>query len=254
MVNQALDIQLAKFREWYGSNPENRKTIKELAKAIEGGFVESSSVSPLHIVGAGLGGLAAIISMEGCAVIQVPQIVYPAGAPRVISDYGDRINAKGQERSAGPHSGIDIEGLFGNAYGGIGQAILAAADGVVFRSHWSDFAGYRIVIEHGRDMDGNYLRTVYFHNSENLVNEGQKVKGGQQIAKIGATGSGITSGFPHVHFAVYRGPTKEYSKEWRDVNPHDYWVDGPYKITCFDSKKEYPKSPIRFTYPVECKR
>ena len=34
-------------------------------------------------------------------------------------------------------------------------------------------------------MDGDYLRTVYFHNSENLVNEGQKVKGGQQIAKIG---------------------------------------------------------------------
>ncbi len=145
------------------------------------------------------------------------------------------------------HDAIDIEGY-------IGETILAAADGVVFRSHWNNVGGNRIVIEHGQDADGNYLRTVYLHLTERSVEVGQKVKRGQLIGTLGVTGSGASGRVPHLHFSVYKGPTKEYSKQWNHANPHDYWLDGPYRITCYDPARKYPTSPIRFTYPVECKR
>lgn len=151
------------------------------------------------------------------------------------------------------HDGMDIEGRLGDPYGAIGEPVLAAADGIVLRSHWDNLGGLRIVIEHGQDTDGNYLRTVYLHSSELLVNQGDEVRRGQKIAKLGVTGGGITSGVPHLHFSVYRGPTKQYSKEWKHIDPHEYWVDGSYRITCYDPARNYPTSPIRFTYPVECK-
>lgn len=242
------------------TTPKNEELLKELAREIGGaswyspsGIVEGlkelvrgNRHSKSRTALASLTGLAAIVE-AGCASGQLGQgIVYPSNAPRIISGYGDSWNAGSQLRKV-PHNGIDIEG-------NIGDSVLAAADGVVFRSHWSVEAGWRIIIEHGRDADGNYLRTVYIHNNKNLVKEGDKVKRGQMIAELGRTGSGLTSGIAHLHFGVYTGPTKEYSNKWGDVNPHNYWVGGPSKITCFEPGKDYQKVPIRFTYPVECKK
>lgn len=147
---------------------------------------------------------------SGCATAQGPEIVYPPGAPKIVSDYESMFTTYGKSRSeAGVnpvHDAIDIEGH-------IGETILAAADGVVFRSHWNNVGGNRIVIEHGQDADGNYLRTVYLHLTERSVEVGQKVKRGQLIGTLGVTGSGASGRVPHLHFSVYKGPTKEYSKQ-----------------------------------------
>ena len=34
------------------------------------------------------------------------------------------------------------------------------------------------------------------------------------------------------------------------VNPHLLWADGPYRVTCFDKKRRYPRGTL--TYPVPC--
>ena len=194
-------------------------------------------------------GYVFLLALTGLTVTCTPmghEIVYPPNAPRIFSHYGD-LSAPGGWRDS-PHEGLDIEGRLGDRWGGIGASVLAAADGIVIRSHWSNDGGNRIVIEHGADEDGKYLRTEYLHNSENLVSDGDKVKRGQQIARSGHTGA-YRGRHPHLHFAVYRG-----SKEWTHVDPNDYWYDGPYRVTCFDPEIKYLTRPIRFTYPVECKR
>ena len=68
-------------------------------------------------------------------------------------------------------------------------------NGVVITVKYLNYSyGYHIIISHG-----NGMQTVYAHNSQLLVKEGQNVKKGQLIAKSGSTGN---STGPHCHFEV----------------------------------------------------
>lgn len=87
------------------------------------------------------------------------------------------------------HRGIDVAGP-------VGTPIHAAADGVVQFSGWNS-GGYGNMVE-VRHADGSMTR--YAHNSRNLVQVGQRVQQGQQIAEMGSTG--YSTG-PHVHFEVH---------------------------------------------------
>jgi lipoprotein NlpD len=74
--------------------------------------------------------------------------------------------------------GIDIGGRGG-------EAVRAAADGVVVYSG-SGLVGYGelVIIKHNEQW-----LSAYGHNRARQVNEGQLVKGGQQIAEMGRTGA-----------------------------------------------------------------
>lgn len=85
------------------------------------------------------------------------------------------------------HAGMDI----GNDYG---ASVIAADGGQVVSSGWISGYGYTVIIEH----NGTYS-TLYAHCSELLVSEGQYVRKGQLIAKVGDTG--YTTG-PNLHFEV----------------------------------------------------
>lgn len=176
-----------------------------------------------------------------------PVLTYPAGAPRIYSDYLDRLGCRhgifGGQRDS-PHSGVDIEVP-------LGHSVLAAADGVViFTGLDCCGGGQTITIEHGQDDEGNWIRTVYLHNEENLVAIGQKVRRGELIARAGKTGH-RSGDCVHLHFGVYRGKTPHiWDQTWRHVNPNDYWLDG--RLICFDASKQFPETQVRFTYPVAC--
>lgn len=85
------------------------------------------------------------------------------------------------------HSGIDI---------GVdeGTPVHAADGGYVEYSGWMDGYGYVVVIDHGNGMS-----TLYGHNSDLAVSEGESVGKGSVIAYAGSTGN---STGPHVHFEV----------------------------------------------------
>lgn len=85
------------------------------------------------------------------------------------------------------HSGMDI----GVDYG---TPVHAADGGVVVEAGWISGYGYAVIIDHG-----NGLSTLYGHNQELAVSEGQAVSQGQVIAYAGSTGN---STGPHVHFEV----------------------------------------------------
>ncbi|MDD3012194.1 MAG: peptidoglycan DD-metalloendopeptidase family protein [Candidatus Gastranaerophilales bacterium] len=85
------------------------------------------------------------------------------------------------------HSGIDI-------YGKNGDPIVAAKSGTVVFSGWNGNYGRCIIIDHGYG-----IQTLYAHSSKLLVNIGDSVYTGQEIAKIGATGRATCS---HLHFQI----------------------------------------------------
>lgn len=87
------------------------------------------------------------------------------------------------------HSGIDIAANYG-------VPVVAADEGVVISSGWMGGYGNTVVIDHGSGTS-----TLYAHNSELWVRNGEKVAKGQTIALIGSTG--YSTG-PHSHFEVRR--------------------------------------------------
>ncbi|NES74197.1 MAG: M23 family metallopeptidase, partial [Okeania sp. SIO2D1] len=87
------------------------------------------------------------------------------------------------------HRGIDIAAP-------TGTPIVAAAPGVVTYANWNS-GGYGNLVE---IKHPNGSLTVYAHNSQILVREGQKVAQGELIAKMGSTGR---STGPHLHFEIH---------------------------------------------------
>ena len=81
----------------------------------------------------------------------------------------------------------------------IGTPILAAADGVVISAGYQGGYGNMVKLRHA---DGTV--TLYGHNSAVLVNVGERVMAGDQIAKMGNTGN---STGPHCHFEVHLNGT-----------------------------------------------
>ena len=98
------------------------------------------------------------------------------------------------------HMGIDIASKKGSE-------IYAAADGVVSFAGVNGAYGNCVIISH---PDGK-TKTLYAHNSSNLVKKGDTVKEGQVIAKVGSTGRSTGN---HLHFSVL--------VNGKQVNPEKY--------------------------------
>lgn len=81
----------------------------------------------------------------------------------------------------------------------LGEAILAADNGVVVFAGWANGGyGYTVMIDHG-----NGYQTLYAHMSQVSVGCGQSVYQGQMVGRAGSTG--FSTG-PHLHFEIrYQG-------------------------------------------------
>lgn len=111
-------------------------------------------------------------------------LIWPASGP-ITSPYGWRTHPIfGTQRY---HSGIDIGADYGDT-------VSAADGGVVIYADWMGGYGKAVIIDHGGGIS-----TLYAHNSELLVSEGERVRKGQAISRVGSTG--YSTG-PHLHFEV----------------------------------------------------
>ncbi|WRO66017.1 M23 family metallopeptidase [Tsuneonella sp. CC-YZS046] len=93
------------------------------------------------------------------------------------------------------HGGLDI------STGASGTPFVAPADGVVVLAAQTPFTleGYLLIVDHGAGLNSAFL-----HCSAILVREGERVKQGQTIGRIGATGRATG---PHLHWGI----------KWRDA-------------------------------------
>lgn len=84
-----------------------------------------------------------------------------------------------------------------------GTPVFAAGDGRVIKAGYDRFNGHHVFIEHGGG-----ITTKYIHFSKRKVKKNQRVKQGQVIGLVGATG--LAAG-PHLHYeflvnGVHRNP------------------------------------------------
>jgi murein DD-endopeptidase MepM/ murein hydrolase activator NlpD len=113
-----------------------------------------------------------------------PGFVEPVNGKRT-GIFGSVRIMNGQPRN--PHNGEDIGAP-------LGTEVAATNDGVVRLAVEHVFSGKGIYLDHGL---GFY--SMYFHLSDVLVKEGETVKAGQVIGKVGATGRATG---PHLHWGV----------------------------------------------------
>jgi murein DD-endopeptidase MepM/ murein hydrolase activator NlpD len=111
--------------------------------------------------------------------------------PFVWPVQGKVINTFGSSTDGLKNDGINIAAPSGSP-------VVAAADGVVaYAGNELRGFGNMILIRH----EGGYV-TAYAHNDSLLVKKGDKVKRGQIIARVGATGAVFG---PQLHFEIRKG-------------------------------------------------
>jgi murein DD-endopeptidase MepM/ murein hydrolase activator NlpD len=103
----------------------------------------------------------------------------------VTSEFGVRRSPRGIGTRF--HEGIDIAAS-------TGTPIYASGDGVVTFAGYKPGLGKTVIIDHGFG-----LTTVYGHNSQLYVKDGDRVKRGVNISAVGRTGR---STGPHLHYQI----------------------------------------------------
>jgi len=143
-----------------------------------------------------------LIEIEQPAVTSTPG-VFPVQGPYTFGGEDARFGAK---RSGHIHQGQDISAA-------AGTPVVAPRTGFIsWRAYQAEGAGFYLVL-HGDD-ERDYV-FMHLKNGTLLVDKGDGVTAGQQIAAVGT--SGASSG-PHLHFEIW--PDGWYSsKQSKPIDP-----------------------------------
>ncbi|MFH1907450.1 MAG: M23 family metallopeptidase, partial [Chloroflexota bacterium] len=134
-------------------------------------------------------------------VFKSPASLY-ANQTYFTSKFGNRrtyIGIGTNEEIYGFHTGVDY-------HGGIGLPITAPAPGVVVFAGPLDVRGKATLIDHGWGVFSGF-----WHQSEILVQVGQKVETGDIIGKVGGTGR-VTG--PHLHWEIWVNGIQVDPQKW----------------------------------------
>jgi murein DD-endopeptidase MepM/ murein hydrolase activator NlpD len=126
-------------------------------------------------------------------VREVPRFSWPISPVSVTSHFGERAHPILGEMK--DHLGVDLAAKRG-------QAVFAAAPGVVLNAGWNGGYGYQVEIQHA-----SRVTTRYSHLARVLVEPGEILERGDLVGLAGDTG--LSTGV-HLHFEV-----------WKDGRPRD---------------------------------
>ena len=165
----------------------------------------------------------------------------PPGAPSISQGFNPAPAVREQKNYPQDHAGIDIVAPRGTP-------ILASSQGTVVFSSFEPLFGHQVSIIHDLPGSGKPFKTNYLHLRERLVEQGDRVKAGEQIGSLGS--SGVFAAFPHLHYEVRVGTA---DGQWIPLNPNHFWIGGRGLVTCFKSDLDWPDDRFAATYPVVCK-
>ena len=133
---------------------------------------------------------------------------------------------------AAMHAGIDLAGPHGTP-------IHATADGMVTTAKWNSGGyGNLIKVDHGRGIE-----TRYGHLAQMLVRDGQQVKRGQLIGRMGSTGRSTGN---HLHYEV--------RIDGRAVNPIPFMKSTDYLVAMQKNAGSHSMDAIALGGPQGGKR
>lgn len=137
-----------------------------------------------------MSGIRSRVNVMGDSVFRIPSIV-PISRFSLAStgaSVGKKVNPF--LKTLDDHAGLDLVAP-------IGTEVLASAEGVVSKIDRAQKGfGNSVTIDHG-----NGMTTFYAHLNDILVHQGQNVKRGTVIGRVGNSG---TSFAPHLHYGVFR--------------------------------------------------
>ncbi len=119
---------------------------------------------------------------------------------RISTTFGAQRIVNGKKLSDYYHSGIDYAA-------NMGQPVAACANGkVILVGRNFSLHGNIVAIDHGQGVVSFYL-----HLQKILVKDGQEVKQGEIIGKVGETGR---ANGPHLHFSLYVNQVSANPNDW----------------------------------------
>jgi septal ring factor EnvC (AmiA/AmiB activator) len=170
---------------------ERKKEEERLAKLIEKnekGLVNENPVNPGYDVDLSTAGFEAFFTLKG-------RLAWPVNGGKVIGKFGENRNQK--LNTVTINYGVDIK-----ASGDL--SVKCVAGGVVSVIDYIPGYGSVIIVTH----KGGY-RTVYSHLSEIYVNEGDKVRAGSLLAKVGESLEGNI-----LHFEIWNLRNNQNPEQW----------------------------------------
>lgn len=133
----------------------------------------------------------------------------PLKEAQLSSPFGWRKDPFGDDEQF--HHGVDLAAPEGSL-------VRAPVDGRVLMSGFRGKYGNLVVLDHGQGVS-----TLYAHNMENKVKEGDWVRRGEVLATVGSTGR---STGPHLHFEVRRNGTRQDPRTFLSSAPGETEKDG----------------------------
>ena len=177
------------------------------------------------------------------------EVRMPPNAPSISQRYrpiwGPSDGKPVRSPSSGEHNGFDV--LVPTK-----TPVIAVDAGQVAGVEFSFMFGRQVMLNHGEIDQGFRIQTRYFHLTEIIVEQGERVGRGQLVGYSGASGM-ASGGLPHLHFEVYRLNDATPPIALKALDPQLFWVDGVGLITCFDKTREFQEAVVKLTYPVPCR-
>ena len=157
-------------------------------KLPETGTETESSAEKEYDVDLSTAGFSSFSSLKG-------RLNWPVGSGRIVKKFGENRNTR--LNTVTLNYGVDIKTS-------PDEKVIAVAEGVVSAIDWLPGYGSVIIITH----KGGY-RTVYSHLSDIYVKEGDKVKLGFVIGKVGESIEGNV-----LHFEIWNSREKQNPEVW----------------------------------------
>jgi len=174
------------------------------------------SIAPAPKPGVARSGNVVAVQPKNAPPVEIAQqvVVGPSGLalPVVGVKPSDLVDTFDAARSAGRrHDAIDIMAAEGTP-------VIAAADGTIEKLFFSRGGGGITIYERAADPKWQYYYAHLSAYAPGLA-EGQQVKRGQVIAKVGHTGDASASG-PHLHFAINQMAPGQRWWQGTPINPY----------------------------------
>jgi len=197
-ANESVEIKLAAPEESTPISLLKRESVLDMSAKLEN--IESDFASLSDKIAAQKQAISDSLGpiKDQLAYLMAKPSIMPVTAA-ITAGFGYRKNPF-TSRGSEFHKGIDFAASYG-------QTAVATGDGIVIFSGWNAGYGRMVIISHGYG-----ITTLYAHNSKLLVKQGDKVKKGQAITKVGNTGRSTGT---HLHYEV--------KLNGKNVNPTKYF-------------------------------